>query len=70
MSAVYRAPHVKFDDHTAYKDSFKGYSLKSPEQEISASRHRCAVENLNIPPVNYLNDKNHIYYDPEQKKFV
>ena len=30
MSAVYKAPHVKFDDHTAYKDSFKGYALVSP----------------------------------------
>lgn len=37
---------------------------------MAQSRSVCMVEKLHIPPVNYINDKNHIYYDPEEKKFV
>ena len=69
LTSSYRAPQVKFDGRTSYNDTFKGYALPSPDQ-MASSRVRCAVENLNVPPVNYLNDKNHIYYDPEMKKFV
>ena len=65
MSPNYRAPQVKFEGSTSYKDQYKGYQLKNPQKDLSNSRTGCIIENLHIPAVNYINDKNHIYYDPE-----
>ena len=70
MAASYKAPQVKFDGHTTYHDTFQGYSFKPPGGDLSHSQHQCIVDKLNVPPVNYVNDKNHIYYDPDSKKFV
>ena len=30
MSPNYRAPQVKFEGSTSYKDQYKGYQLKNP----------------------------------------
>ena len=67
---AYLAPHVKFEGSTSYNDQFKGYKLMVPENQLSKSRHTCIVEKLGVPPVNHINDEQHIYYDHENKKFV
>lgn len=70
MSPNYRAPQVKFEGTTAYTDQYKGYQYKAPEADLSQSRNQCIVDKMHVPPINYVNDKNHIYYDPEANKFV
>ena len=67
MSPNYKAPQVKFQGTTSYNDQYKPYQNKIPENDLAQSRHTCVVEKLHIPPVNYINDKNHIYYDPDRK---
>lgn len=55
-----QAPKVKFDDHTAYKDSFKGYKLESA---IGVSGKGCMLDGMNVPQSNFLNSNPHLYYD-------
>lgn len=62
---TYRAPPVKFQGTTSYNDQYKGYELKNPEADLAQSRNMCIVEKLHVPPINYVNEKNHIYYDPD-----
>lgn len=63
-----RIPAVRFEGSTSYKDQFKGYEFRAPE--ANQSNHQCIVEKLHVPTVNYINEKQHIYYDPESNKFV
>jgi hypothetical protein len=39
----YRAPQVKFEGSTSYNDQYKGYQLRSPEQDMAQSRTACVV---------------------------
>ena len=58
-----KVPPVKFEGHSSYKEQFQGYKIEMTPKSGSGSR--CLVDSLTVPSVNYINDKQHIYYDPE-----
>ena len=61
------APKVKFDDHTSYKDTYKGFKVESPVQPLGKG---CVMENVDFPQRNFQNSNSHLYYDDKAHKFI
>jgi hypothetical protein len=65
-------PQIKFDSLSTYKDEYRPFRVKTEQGERNprVNKSSCIVEQLEVPPVNYINDQSHIFYDPEAGRFV
>ena len=60
------APKVKFDGHTAYKDTYKDFKVEKPVHSLGKG---CPLDNTDIPHKNFLNSNSHQYYDDKAHKY-
>jgi hypothetical protein len=61
---------VRFEGQSAYKEQFLPYQHQMVNPYDSRiSRTECKLDSIVVPKVNYINDKDHVLYDPETNKF-
>ncbi len=72
-STPYKNPKgVKFQGKSAYNEQFQPYKLQSGDyygSQIFNVKSQWNLDGVVIPHVNYINNKDHLHYDSELKKF-
>jgi len=62
-----KAPRVKFEGQSSYKDQFKSFKV---EERKDSGGKGCVLDNMNIPQTDFTNSSPHIYYDDNKDKII